>query len=138
MYCKSCGEEMNEKQAICLKCGVKKGNGNSFCANCGNPVNPGAEVCLNCGVAIKRSVFNNLDSQSENASFGKYSKITMLLVTFFLGEFGIHNFMLGEYKKGFVKLGASILLSGAGWLIALYDFYKIITDKYEIDPDKFI
>ena len=25
MYCKNCGEEMNDNQAICLKCGVNVG-----------------------------------------------------------------------------------------------------------------
>lgn len=55
MYCKSCGETMNDNQAICLKCGVKAGKGDSFCANCGSPMNAGAAVCLNCGVAAKGS-----------------------------------------------------------------------------------
>jgi len=44
MFCKNCGQEMNDNQAICLRCGVKTGQGASFCANCGQPVNPEAEV----------------------------------------------------------------------------------------------
>lgn len=51
MYCKNCGEVMNDNQAICLKCGVNTGEGNSFCSNCGQPMNPEATVCLNCGVS---------------------------------------------------------------------------------------
>ena len=53
MYCKNCGKEMNDNQAICLNCGVKTGAGTGFCANCGNALPEGAEVCLNCGVAVK-------------------------------------------------------------------------------------
>lgn len=88
MYCKNCGEQMNDNQAICIKCGVKVGEGSSYCANCGKDIAPGADVCLNCGVAVKKS-----------ANYGGYDKIVLALICFFLGGIGIHNFMLGETKK---------------------------------------
>ena len=125
MYCKNCGELMNDNQAICLKCGVKTGEGNLFCANCGKNVAPNAEVCLNCGVAIKKA----------SAGYGNYDKITIALICFFLGGLGIHNFMLGETKKGIVRIVLSLCF-GIGAIIALIDFIKILTDKYEINPDK--
>ena len=53
MYCKNCGETMNDNQAICLNCGLAVGVGTNFCSNCGNQVAPNAAVCVNCGVAIK-------------------------------------------------------------------------------------
>lgn len=124
MYCKNCGEQMNDNQAICLKCGVKAGEGNAFCANCGKEVAPEAEVCLNCGVAVKKA-----------ASYGNYDKIVIALVCFFLGGLGIHNFMLGETKKGIVKIALSLCF-GIGSILALIDFIKILMDKYEINPDK--
>ena len=34
MYCRNCGEQMNDNQAICIKCGVKVGEGTTYCANC--------------------------------------------------------------------------------------------------------
>ena len=124
MYCKNCGEQMNDNQAICLKCGIKTGQGESFCANCGQSVLPGAEVCLNCGVAVKKA-----------NDYGNYDKIVIALVCFFLGGLGIHNFMLGETKKGIVKIVFS-LLCGIGGILALIDFIKILLDKYEVNPDK--
>ena len=124
MYCKNCGEQMNDNQAICLKCGVKVGEGNTFCANCGKEVAPEAEVCLNCGVAVKKAV-----------SYGNYDKIVIALICFFLGGLGIHNFILGETKKGIVKIVLSFFC-GIGSILALIDFVKILLDKYEINPDK--
>ena len=124
MFCRNCGEAMNDNQAICLKCGVKTGDGASFCYNCGNPVNPGADVCLNCGVSLKKA-----------AGFGNYDKVTIALVCFFLGGLGIHNFMLGETKKGIVKIVFSFCFY-LGSLLALIDFIKILMDKYEVNPDK--
>lgn len=125
MYCKNCGEQMNDNQAICLKCGVKTGQGNGFCANCGQPVAPEAEVCLSCGVAVKKA-----------GNFGKYDKVTIAVICFFLGGLGIHNFMLGETKKGIIKIVFSLCF-GIGAILALIDFIRILMDSYEVNPDKF-
>jgi len=128
MYCKNCGKEMNDNQAICLNCGVQTGNGNAYCANCGNPVNADAVVCLNCGVAIKKAAVGGGDLAGKD-------KVTMALVCFFLGGLGIHNFMMGETKKGVVKIVLSLCL-GIGGILALIDFIKILMDKYVVEPTK--
>lgn len=124
MFCKNCGQPMNDNQAICLNCGVKVADGTNYCANCGNPVQPGAEVCMSCGCAIKKPG----DLAGQN-------KLIMALVCFFVGYLGIHNFIMGETKKGVTKIVASFIC-GIGGILALIDFVKILTDKYEVDPDK--
>lgn len=128
MYCKSCGKEMNENQAICLNCGVKTGDGTSFCSNCGNSLTPGADVCLGCGVATKKTPANDLAGKD---------KVTIALICFFLGGLGIHNFMMGETKKGIVRIIASCCC-GIGYIFALIDFIKILVDSYVVDPEKYI
>ena len=125
MYCKNCGEAMNDNQAICLKCGVKTGQGTAFCSNCGNALPEMAAVCLNCGVAVKGA---------EGDLAGK-DKVTIALICFFLGGLGIHNFLMGETKKGVVKIVASFCFY-LGSILALIDFVKILMDKYVVDPDK--
>ncbi len=125
MYCKNCGEQVNDNQAICIKCGVKVGEGTAYCANCGKDLAPGADVCLNCGVAVKKAA----------GGYGNYDKLVIALICFFLGGIGVHNFMLGETKKGIVKIVLSFCF-GIGALLALIDFIKILTDKYEVNPDK--
>ena len=131
MYCRNCAEELNENQAICVKCGVKVGEGSTYCPNCGQEVAQGQEVCLNCGVAIK-----------DEKSNGKYDvngkdKIMMALLCFFLGPIGIHNFILGENKKGIFRIIMSFVC-GIGGILALIDFVKILMGKYEVDPTKLI
>ena len=128
MYCKQCGEPINDNQAICLKCGVKTGDGQNYCANCGNQVNPGAEVCLSCGVAIKKGNGNYLNGKD---------KVVMALICFFLGGIGIHNFMLGETKKGIFRIIMSFIC-GLGGIFALIDFVKILMDTYVVDPTKLV
>ncbi len=128
MYCRNCGEIMNDNQVICVKCGVKKGDGNSFCYNCGQAVQQMAEVCLNCGVSLKKAVGGKLAG---------YDKTTLALIAFFLGSIGVHNFMMGESKKGIFKIVMTCCF-GIGAILALIDFIKILTDKYEIDSEKLI
>ncbi len=127
MYCKNCGAAMNPNQAICVQCGVKTGDGANFCPNCGNPTTPGAAVCLACGIALGKA--------QAGGNLGGQDKMTMALICFFLGALGIHNFMMGESKKGIVKIVASLCF-GLGAILALIDFVKILTDKYEVDPEK--
>lgn len=131
MYCRNCGETLNENQAICLKCGVNAGAGNKFCPNCGKEVAELAAVCVNCGVSLA-------PQKSKSAANGDYlngqDKITMAILSFFLGGLGIHNFMMGETKKGIVKIVASLCF-GIGAILALIDFIKILTDKYVVNPD---
>ena len=128
MYCRNCGETMNDNQAICLKCGVKVGNGDAFCSNCGSATNSGADVCLNCGVSLKKASIGNLNGQD---------KIVMILICFFLGGLGIHNFMMGETKKGVFKIVMSFVC-GIGGILALIDLIRIAMDSYVVDPNKLI
>ena len=134
MFCKNCGQPMNDNQAICLHCGVKTGEGNHFCANCGNQLAEGAAVCMSCGVAVNAQAAqaiaggNNLNGQD---------KVTMALICFFLGGIGIHNFMMGETKKGIFKI-VMTLCFGIGCILALIDFIKILTDNYKWNPDKLV
>ena len=128
MFCRNCGGEMNDNQAICLKCGVKTGEGNAYCSNSGASVSPEAAVCLSCGVAIKKAA-------AAGGDLGGKDKIVIALVCFFLGGLGIHNFMMGETKKGIVKIVASFCFY-LGGLLALIDLIKILMDKYVVDPTK--
>lgn len=128
MFCKNCGGHMNDNQAICLQCGVKTGDGNRFCHNCGSPVSPDAAVCLNCGVAVSKKT-------SAAGNLAGKDKVTIALICFFLGGLGIHNFMMGETKKGVVKIVLSFCF-GVGAILALVDFIRILTDSYVVDPEK--
>lgn len=131
MFCKNCGGQMNDNQAICLKCGVETGKGNAFCANCGQPVAPNAAVCLSCGVAIqpaKANVAHKLNGKD---------KVVVALLCFFFGGIGIHNFYMGESKRGIFRI-VMTLLCGLGGIFALVDLIKILMDSYQYDPNKLV
>ena len=139
MYCRSCGQPINENQAICLNCGVNVGDGTKYCANCGKELQPNAVVCLNCGVAVtpqKTELERSKKTPDDSWVPAGKDKITAMLLAFFLGGFGIHCFYLGESKKGVLRLLTCWF--GLGSILALIDFIRMLTGSYEVDPNKLI
>ena len=104
MFCRNCGNEMENNAAICVKCGVASGSGTSYCPNCGQPTAPGAAVCTNCGVLL---------SQPAPAGEQK-SKMAAGLLGIFLGSLGVHNFYLGYTGKAVAQLLITLLTCGVG------------------------
>ncbi len=127
MYCRNCGEQMNDNQAICLKCGVAVGEGKAFCKHCGKSVNENAAVCLNCGCKIEDE-----QEKTKAGALNGQDKMTMALICFFLGGIGVHNFMMGEKKRGIIKI-ITFFCCGISSILALIDFIKILMDKYEVN-----
>ena len=130
MYCKHCGSPVNANQAVCLQCGVKVGDGTSHCHHCGCPLNDHADVCLSCGVAVPKKT-------GATAYLNGQDKLVMILLSLFLGGFGIHNFMMGENKKGLFRV-ITTFCCGIGWIFGLIDLIKIATGSYVVDPEKLI
>ena len=133
MYCTNCGGQMQDNQAVCLHCGVAKNVGNKFCPNCGSPVAENAAVCVNCGVSLKKNGANGANPNYLNGQ----DKVVMALLCFFLGGLGIHNFVMGETKKGIFRIIMSCIC-GIGYIFALIDFVKILTGSYVVDPEKLV
>ena len=82
MFCKNCGNELNENAVACMGCGFAKGTGEKFCANCGKEINPGAAICTNCGASVVNAPAANAEQKS---------KLVAVLLAFFLGGIGIHS-----------------------------------------------
>ena len=126
MYCKNCGNEMNENAAACMSCGFAKGTGDKFCANCGTAINPGAAICTNCGAAV---------SQAAAVNGEQKSKLVAVLLAFFLGGIGIHDFYLGYNKNGIIKIVLTVCTGVGGSIWALIDFIRLLTGSLNTDAN---
>ena len=126
MFCKNCGNEINENAVACMNCGFAKGTGNKYCANCGKEINPGAAICTACGAAVT----------AQAAAGGEQkSKLVAVLLAFFLGGFGIHDFYLGYTKNGILKIVLSVCTGVGGSIWALIDFIRLLTGSLNTDAN---
>ena len=109
MFCRNCGNEIDNLAAVCVKCGVAAGQGAQFCPNCGATTVPGAAVCTQCGVAL---------AQPVNTAAQK-SKLVAGLLGILLGGLGVHNFYLGYTGKAVAQLLIALLTCGFGATVTL-------------------
>jgi TM2 domain-containing membrane protein YozV len=63
----------------------------AFCFACGQGVDVRAEICPKCGVRQRRAA-------------GQKSRVTAVLLAFFLGGIGAHKFYLGRVGQGILYL----------------------------------
>ena len=122
MFCRNCGNQMDNSAAVCVKCGVPSGQGVNFCPNCGNQTAPGAAVCTSCGVALAQVI------QGEQKS-----KMAAGLLGIFLGGWGVHNFYLGNTGRGVAQIIVTIVTCGVGALWGLIEGIKILCGSINTD-----
>ncbi len=58
MYCKNCGQQIDDNAYVCIYCGVRtdmplmpkeEEAKKRFCAHCGEQIDPNAYICVHCG-----------------------------------------------------------------------------------------
>ncbi len=133
MYCTNCGQQIDDRAAICIHCGLAVGTAASRCRACGSEILPGAAVCTHCGVPVMRA-----------APAGAKSKIAAGLLGIFLGWLGVHNFYLGFTSKAVaqVLLGTvGVCLMGLGPVVSgiwgLVEGIMILTGSIDKDAQGF-
>ncbi len=130
MFCKNCGNQMDNIAVVCTKCGVGAGAGNSFCPNCGQTTAQGAMVCINCGAMLDQKNHQNLGMEQK-------SKIAAGILGILVGSFGIHNFYLGYTGKAVAQLLLTLVTCGMGSVVSgiwgLVEGIMILTGSINCD-----
>ena len=116
-----------------------------FCKNCGSQLPENVAYCPNCGAPVESETKQEQTSApnpeptpvQNGAPLGGQDKLTIILLCLFLGSIGIHNFVMGENKKGIVKIVLAFCF-GISAIFALIDLVKILIGKYTVDPTKLI
>ena len=91
-----------------------------YCPKCGKDVVDDAVICVSCGRAINNNVAVP-DSGTQK------DWLTTLLLSLFLGVFGIHRFYTGHTGIGIAQL---LTFGGCG-IWSFIDFIMIVTNAYK-------
>lgn len=128
MYCSHCGQRINDNDKFCFACGSRVGHIDAVSSSTYQPQNT-----YQAQYTSPKIVY---EEPEEPPYLDGYNPHIIALVCFLLGGIGIHNFIMGEARKGIFRLLTCWL--GIGVILALIDFIKIVAWKYEINPRKFI
>jgi hypothetical protein len=101
MYCKNCGNQINQDAIACLKCGCDPSKGNKFCNSCGVNTNPEQIICIECGVTLSKK------SSEEGKTVAIISYLTLI------------GFIIAiiKHKDNKTKIGAYHLRQAVGLLL---------------------
>ena len=146
MYCRVCGNEVNDNAEICVKCGCRPLNGKEFCQECGAVTLEKQEICTKCGVRLKTMV-NNTNNILSGFTFNDSNKQEDIEIDSdflglksyyqkefqkihdsnenYKGKFNIWAFLVGwiwAFSKGcwlsaIVCLGISFITGGIGGIV---------------------
>jgi len=93
-----------------------------FCKHCGNQVIAAAVICTSCGAPTGNGAASVPMTVNINplAHSNRKSRLTYVLLAFFLGGLGIHNFYSGHVLSGIFKILLSFFgffTFGITWLL---------------------
>ena len=79
MYCRTCGNKINDNAEICVKCGVRRNVGTDYCQVCGARTTASMTNCKKCGAKLMKAM-SSTQVKKKAVSKGKKTLGTVLLV----------------------------------------------------------
>lgn len=65
MYCRTCGNKVNDNAEVCIKCGCKPLIGKSYCQNCGTKTTAQQVMCTKCRATLKSTTTKSGQNQAD-------------------------------------------------------------------------
>lgn len=119
MYCRTCGNKMNDNAEICVKCGVKKNVGEAFCQVCGAKTIAGMTNCKKCGAKLMKAM-STAQIKKKAVSKGRKTAGTVLLIlAIILLVAGVGQMIVGFTSTGYSSVSS---VSGGGRCLVLGAF----------------
>lgn len=106
-----------------------------FCSNCGSRLPDGGKFCPNCGASAENPAPSapvpaqqNIHVVIQPPPAPPRSRVAYVLLAFFFGWAGIHNFYAKRTGEGLVQLGVTLLSCGLMlWAVELWVLIEMFT-----------
>lgn len=131
MYCRVCGNLLNDKAVICTKCGCRPLNGKEYCQECGVETNERQEMCVKCGCMLHTSTgqsksfldsINNFSTQGEEVIDLDFSSLPEYYQREFKKIYESNETYKGKFNWAGFCFGAIWALTKGCWLSAVICF----------------
>ena len=106
MYCKNCGQQIDDKAAVCIHCGVATKD----------PEQQVKQPVINIVNTNTNTNTNRNYNRSGGSTYIHKKKWTAFFLCLFLGYFGVHRFYVGKTGTGLIWM-FTCGLCGIGWII---------------------
>ena len=130
-YCPNCGTENVDTNMVCTNCGV------AFVQQAAPtpvaPVQQAAPTEMAAAPVIEQPVAPV--QQAAPVQSGAKSKVAAGLLGLFLGGFGIHNFYLGNSKKGAIQIVVTLVTCGLGSWWGFIEGIMILAGSIKTDAN---
>ncbi|MBP1561172.1 MAG: hypothetical protein J6C96_08035 [Oscillospiraceae bacterium] len=130
MYCRTCGNKMNDNAEICVKCGVKRNVGNAFCQVCGAKTTASMTNCGRCGAKLLSALSTVQVKEKAVTAVSKTKRVIgkialfigicafigaagcALFATFFMNPNSYSQFSMYESAGALSSTGAILVIIG--------------------------
>ena len=122
MYCRTCGNKINDNAEICVNCGCKPLVGKAYCQSCGTRTLEKQELCTKCGVRLKTVMTTSQKKKSVHNAGLKILGNILICISIIFWAFMIWNLVV--FALNFGTYGAAGHGAGAfrSLLLALIFF----------------
>ena len=100
MYCRTCGNKINDNAEICVKCGCKPLIGKDYCQSCGTKTTQKQEACIKCG----KRLLSEMTTAQKKKNVENIGKKILGNILKFLGLF-FFAFMVGNIAIFVMNIG---------------------------------
>lgn len=139
MYCRNCGNEVNEKAIGCMKCGLDPRTEKKFCPECGIATNEKQVICTSCGISLAVSPVKSAIKHENNAEAASEKTIAIVAyipvaVLGFIIALIMHNNNKSQFSAYHLRqsLGLNILFFAVYFSIYVILFNLIISNPFTV------
>lgn len=113
MFCRHCNYPLPDQSLFCVKCANDPRTGVQYCADCGQPI-------IESDACVDGHVMEKVDVTAK-------SRWIAILLAFFLGWMGAHNFYLGNVARGVFQFVFTIVTLGVGVIWSWFEMFLLLT-----------
>ncbi len=129
MFCRTCGNKMNDNAEICVKCGVRKNVGSDYCQVCGGKTTATMTTCPKCHARLIKALSTNQIKKKTVSGGRKAISVILLIIGIGLMMGAVINFYVGITSLDYYRYEAASSIGAGGRCLIIGIVFLIISSR---------